>query len=152
MAEIQKIYRGMQNGAETINDNFKAIDERVKSLELTGDQDWTDLTPLNSFKVDGTSKLQYCIEKGVLYINIQGVVTPAIALATPAVIAKLPFAIKSTHNFSASVASSSGSGRYANSSAVIFVSTDGSISVNSYVAINEGQRVWGSSPVPRFKG
>lgn len=124
----------------------------ANNLEITGDKDWTDLTPLNNFKVDGTSKLQYCIEKGVLYINIQGTITPAISLATPAVIAKLPFDIKNSHNFSASVASSSGSGRYANSSAVIFVSTDGSISVNSYVAINAGQRVWGSSPVPRFKG
>ena len=151
MAEIQKIYRGMQNGAEIIDENFKTIDEKVKSLEITGDKDWTDLTPLNDFKVDGTSKLQYCIEKGVLYINIQGVVTPAIAQATPAAIAKLPFSIKNTHNFAASAASSSGSGRYANSPVNIYVSTDGSISFNSYTTINSGQRVWGSSPIPRFK-
>lgn len=120
-------------------------------MEITGDKDWTDLTPLNDFKVDGTSKLQYCIEKGVLYINIQGVVTPAIAQATPVIIAKLPFSIKNTHNFSASVATSTGSGRYADSPATIYVGTDGSIQFNSYTTINSGQRVWGSSPVPRFK-
>lgn len=120
--------------------------------ELTaGDTDWTNLTPINGFKIDGNSKLQYCIDQGVLFINIQGAITPAIAQATPVVIAKLPFSIKNTHNFAASAASSSGSGRYADSPANIYVSTDGSISFNSYKTINSGQRVWGSSPVPRFK-
>lgn len=151
MVEIQKIYRGMQNGAEIIDENFSAIDERVKSLEITGDKEWTDLKPLNDFKVDSNSKLQYCIEQGVLYINIQGALTPAIAQATPVIIAKLPFSIKNTHNFAATAASSSGSGRYANSPVNIYVSTDGSISFNSYTTINLGQRVWGSSPIPRFK-
>lgn len=172
MANIEKIYRGMQNGAETIDENFKAIDEnvvhivgdeviagkktftedvKVKSLEVTGDTDWTNLTPINGFKTDSNSKLQYCIDGGVLYINIQGVITPEIATATPAVIANLPFSIKNTPNFAASAASSSGSGRYANSPAVIYVGTDGAISFNSYITINSGQRVWGSTPIPRFK-
>lgn len=120
--------------------------------ELTaGDTDWTNLTPINGFKIDDNSKLQYCIDQGVLYINIQGVITPAIAQATPVIIAKLPFSIKSTHNFAASAASSSGSGRYANSPVNIYVSTDGAISFNSYTTINSGQHVWGSSPIPRFK-
>lgn len=43
MAELTKIIRGMQNGAESINTNFNALNEEIKqtsdaSVQLTGDQ------------------------------------------------------------------------------------------------------------------
>lgn len=43
MAELTKIIRGMQNGAESINTNFNALNDEIKqtsdaSVQLTGDQ------------------------------------------------------------------------------------------------------------------
>ena len=57
MAEIQKIYRGMQNGAETINDNFVELD--TSSVRNTGDEaiagkkNFSDETTLSKVKTGG---------------------------------------------------------------------------------------------------
>lgn len=57
MAEIQKIYRGMQNGAETINENFVELDS--SSVRNTGDEaiagkkNFSDETTLSKVKTGG---------------------------------------------------------------------------------------------------
>ena len=90
---------GVISSTESVQDTFleNVTIENLKlsgTLDYPGDIPWTNLAPINGFKTDSNSKLQYCIFEGVLYINIQGVVTPAVAQATPAVIAKLPFLFK----------------------------------------------------------
>ena len=70
MVEIQKIYRGMQNGAETIDENFKKIDEKVKSLEPIGDTGkFIPLTMASGFTAN---KAEYCIKNGWIFITVQG--------------------------------------------------------------------------------
>lgn len=70
MAEIQKIYRGMQNGAEIIDDNFKTIDEKVKSLEPIGDTGkFIPLTMASGFKAN---QAEYYIKGGWIFITVQG--------------------------------------------------------------------------------
>lgn len=70
MAEIQKIYRGMQNGAEIIDDNFKTIDEKVKSLEPIGDTGkFIPLTMASGFTAN---QAEYYIKGGWIYITVQG--------------------------------------------------------------------------------
>ena len=70
MAEIQKIYRGMQNGAEIIDDNFKIIDEKVKSLEPIGDTGkFIPLTMASGFTAN---QAEYYIKGGWIFITVQG--------------------------------------------------------------------------------
>jgi len=57
MAKLKKIYRGMQNGAETINDNFVELD--TSSVRNTGDEaiagkkNFSDETTLSKVKTGG---------------------------------------------------------------------------------------------------
>ena len=55
MAELTKIYRGMQNGAETIDNNFSKMNTEMKqtadaSVKMTGNQ---DVSGVKNFK-DGS--------------------------------------------------------------------------------------------------
>lgn len=68
MAEIQKIYRGMQNGAETIDKNFAELTQRIGAV-TNDDLDWVE-APLDGF--NKSSKLRYCIHNSVLYISFYG--------------------------------------------------------------------------------
>lgn len=68
MAEIQKIYRGMQNGAETIDKNFAELTQRIGTV-TNDDLDWVE-APLDGFNKG--SKLKYCIHNSVLYISFYG--------------------------------------------------------------------------------
>ena len=47
MAEIQKIYRGMQNGAEIIDENFAELTQRIGTV-TNDDLDWVE-APLDGF-------------------------------------------------------------------------------------------------------
>ena len=69
MAEIQKIYRGMQNGAEIIDENFKKIDEKVKSLEKGSTNGFIPLTMASGFTAN---QAEYCIKNGWIFITVQG--------------------------------------------------------------------------------
>ena len=70
MAELEKIYRGMQNGAEIIDDNFKKIDEKVKKLEPIGDtEEKIPLTMATGFAVN---QAEYYIKGGWIFITVQG--------------------------------------------------------------------------------
>ena len=67
MASIKKVYRGMQNGAETINDDLEAINSELTSggnvVHKTGDESvggkktFTDDSQFNNLKVTGNLEL-----------------------------------------------------------------------------------------------
>ncbi|MGI1836496.1 hypothetical protein ACRPK2_04005 [Lactococcus garvieae] len=69
MSELKKIYRGMQNGAETIDENFKTIDEKFKSLKV-GDTD--RIIPLTMASGYTANAAEYYIKGGWIFITVQG--------------------------------------------------------------------------------
>lgn len=84
MSELKKIYRGMQNGAETIDENFNEIDSGT--VHLTGDETitgsktfkelhFTSDTPKTPLEInsDWTTNGNYVkMTNGVLSIHING--------------------------------------------------------------------------------
>lgn len=70
MTELTKIYRGMQNGAEAINDNFNTLTDNLKqssdaAVKLTGDQTvagkktFSDDASFKSISVSGDINQRY---------------------------------------------------------------------------------------------
>lgn len=88
MAELKKIYRGMQNGAETINDNFEA---------LTSDTGWKDIEVMNGFK-SGTFPLQYRVLNGRLYLRGR-IITVTTTSGTGVQFGKIPVTISQQHEW-----------------------------------------------------
>lgn len=88
MTEIQKIYRGMQNGAETINDNFEA---------LTSDTGWEDVEMKNGFS-SGTFPAQYRVLNGCLYLRGR-IITVTTASGTGVQFGKIPASINQQHEW-----------------------------------------------------
>lgn len=88
MAELKKIYRGMQNGAETINDNFET---------LTSDTGWQDIETMNGFK-SGGFPLQYRVFQGAVHLRgrINTVTTTA---GTDVQFGKIPVNIAQQHEW-----------------------------------------------------
>lgn len=88
MTELKKIYRGMQNGAETINDNFEA---------LTSDTGWKDVEMMNNFK-SGGFPLQYRVFQGAVHLRgrINTVTTSA---GTDVQFGKIPVNIAQQHEW-----------------------------------------------------
>ncbi|MFK4783813.1 hypothetical protein [Lactococcus petauri] len=88
MAELKKIYRGMQNGAETINDNFEI---------LTRDTGWQDIETMNGFK-SGGFPLQYRVFQGAVHLRgrINTVTTSA---GTDVQFGKIPVNIAQQHEW-----------------------------------------------------
>ncbi len=66
MTEIQKIYRGMQNGAETIDDNFKKVNSKVAQI-IAGDLPKEKMMAKTGFTVNDTS--WYRVKNGTLQIS-----------------------------------------------------------------------------------
>lgn len=71
MAEIKKIYRGMQNGAETIDENFKTIttslQEQVKRVDSINTGKWMDVELSGAFSGDQPI---YLVDRG-LYVTVR---------------------------------------------------------------------------------
>ncbi|PST73565.1 hypothetical protein AEH57_03755 [Lactococcus garvieae] len=88
MAELKKIYRGMQNGAETINDNFET---------LTSDTGWKDIETMNGFK-SGTFPLQYRVLNGCLYLRGR-ITTVTTTSGTGVQFGKIPVNIRQQHEW-----------------------------------------------------
>lgn len=88
MAELKKIYRGMQNGAETINENFEA---------LTSDTGWEDIEVMNGFK-SGTFPLQYRVLNGRLYLRGR-IITVTTTSGTGVQFGKIPVNISQQHEW-----------------------------------------------------
>lgn len=88
MAELKKIYRGMQNGAETINDNFEI---------LTSDTGWQDIETMNGFK-SGTFPAQYRILNGCLYLRGR-IITVTTTSGTGVQFGKIPVSISQQHEW-----------------------------------------------------
>lgn len=88
MAELKKIYRGMQNGAETINENFEA---------LTSDTGWKDIEVMNGFK-SGTFPLQYRVLNGRLYLRGR-IITVTTTSGTGVQFGKIPVTISQQHEW-----------------------------------------------------
>lgn len=95
MAELKKIYRGMQNGAETINDNFET---------LTSDTGWKDVEMMNNFK-SGTFPAQYRILNGCLYLRGR-IITVTTASGTGVQFGKIPVSINQQHEWLGGIISS----------------------------------------------
>lgn len=96
MAEIQKIYRGMQNGAETIDKNFSALTENIKNSDaktvhivgdetIAGKKTFTEETIFSKVKSSDdakvstynaigapTAKVSYMKKNGVVYVTGAG--------------------------------------------------------------------------------
>lgn len=88
MAKLKKIYRGMQNGAETINDNFET---------LTRDTGWKDIEVMNGFK-SGTFPAQYRILNGCLYLRGR-IITVTTTSGTGVQFGKIPVSISQQHEW-----------------------------------------------------
>lgn len=88
MAELKKIYRGMANGAETINDNFET---------LTRDTGWQDIETMNGFK-SGTFPAQYRILNGCLYLRGR-IITVTTTSGTGVQFGKIPVTISQQHEW-----------------------------------------------------
>lgn len=88
MAELKKIYRGMQNGAETINENFEA---------LTSDTGWKDIEVMNGFK-SGTFPLQYRVLNGRLYLRGR-IITVTTTSGIGVQFGKIPVTISQQHEW-----------------------------------------------------
>lgn len=88
MASIKKIYRGMQNGAETINENFEA---------LTSDTGWKDIEVMNGFK-SGTFPLQYRVLNGRLYLRGR-IITVTTTSGADVQFGKIPVTISQQHEW-----------------------------------------------------
>lgn len=88
MGELKKIYRGMQNGAETINDNFET---------LTRDTGWQDIETMNGFK-SGSFPLQYRILNGCLYLRGR-IITVTTTSGTGVQFGKIPVSISQQHEW-----------------------------------------------------
>lgn len=88
MTELKKIYRGMQNGAETINENFEA---------LTSDTGWKDIEVMNGFK-SGTFPLQYRVLNGCLYLRGR-IITVTTTSGTGVQFGKIPVTISQQHEW-----------------------------------------------------
>lgn len=70
MTEIQKIYRGMQNGAETIDDNFKKVNSKVDQI-IAGDLPKGKMMAKTGFTVNDNS--WYRVKNGTLQISCVGI-------------------------------------------------------------------------------
>lgn len=69
MAEIQKIYRGMKNGAETIDENFKKVNSKVTQL-TAGDLPKGKMIAKTGFTANDNS--WYRVKNGTLQISCVG--------------------------------------------------------------------------------
>lgn len=93
--KLKKIYRGMQNGAETINENFET---------LTSDTGWKDVEMMNSFK-SGTFPAQYRVLNGCLYLRGR-IITVTTASGTGVQFGKIPVNIEQQHEWFGGIISS----------------------------------------------
>uniref|UniRef100_UPI00359C6B42 hypothetical protein n=1 Tax=Lactococcus garvieae TaxID=1363 RepID=UPI00359C6B42 len=69
MTEIQKIYRGMKNGAETIDENFKKVNSKVAQV-IAKDLPKERMVAKTGFTVNDIS--WYRVKNGMLQISCAG--------------------------------------------------------------------------------
>lgn len=69
MPTINDVYRGMQNGAETINANFKAINNELDGV-TSKDVPWTSGFSLESGFSTQYSSAGYEVKNGWVFVNI----------------------------------------------------------------------------------
>lgn len=87
MVELTKVYRGMQNGAETINDNLNKLN--TSTVQKTGDEiiagkkTFSDDTAVNNLKINGTVTRpnKKVLLSGAYWMQAGQVVTPSKALS-----------------------------------------------------------------------
>lgn len=96
MAELTKVYRGMQNGAETIDSNFNKINDELKTMEYPDDTPWKNLTLVGGWSA---TVANYRVRKGMLHINILGMKTPALAANSSTTFATLPISARPANTF-----------------------------------------------------
>lgn len=95
MEKLEKIYRGMANGAEAIDSNFQEVSKTLDGL--LSDSGWQDIETMNGFK-SGTFPLQYRIFNKNLYLRgrINTVTTTA---GTSVQFGKIPINIAQQHEW-----------------------------------------------------
>lgn len=95
MEKLEKIYRGMANGAEAIDSNFQEVSKTLDGL--ISDSGWQDIETMNGFK-SGTFPLQYRIFNKNLYLRgrINTVTTTA---GTSVQFGKIPITISNQHEW-----------------------------------------------------
>lgn len=125
MAELKKIYRGMQNGAETINDNFET---------LTSDTGWKDVEMMNNFK-SGTFPAQYRILNGCLYLRGR-IITVTTASGTGVQFGKIPVSINQQHEWLGGIISSTTTVRMS-------LSTSGALTLTPIGDMGNGYQIAG---------
>lgn len=125
MAELKKIYRGMQNGAETINENFEA---------LTSDTGWKDVEMMNNFK-SGTFPAQYRILNGCLYLRGR-IITVTTASGTSVQFGKIPVSISQQHEWLGGIISSTTTVRMS-------LSTSGALTLTPIGDMGNGYQIVG---------
>lgn len=125
MAELKKIYRGMQNGAETINENFEA---------LTSDTGWKDVEMMNNFK-SGTFPAQYRILNGCLYLRGR-IITVTTASGTGVQFGKIPVSISQQHEWLGGIISSTTTVRMS-------LSTSGALTLTPIGDMGNGYQIVG---------
>ncbi|WP_285151926.1 hypothetical protein [Lactococcus petauri] len=66
MEKLEKIYRGMANGAEAIDSNFQEVSKTLDGL--ISDSGWQDIETMNGFKSGGIP-LQYRVYHGAVHLR-----------------------------------------------------------------------------------
>ncbi|MBS4460918.1 hypothetical protein, partial [Lactococcus petauri] len=95
MAELKKIYRGMQNGAEAIDSNFQEVSKTLDGL--LNDSGWKNIETMNGFK-SGTFPLQYRVLNGCLYLRGR-ITTVTTTSGTGVQFGKIPVNIRQQHEW-----------------------------------------------------
>lgn len=102
MEKLEKIYRGMANGAEAIDSNFQEVSKTLDGL--ISDSGWQDIETMNGFK-SGTFPAQYRILNGCLYLRGR-IITVTTASGTGVQFGKIPVSISQQHEWLGGIISS----------------------------------------------
>ena len=132
MEKLEKIYRGMANGAEAIDSNFQEVSKTLDGL--ISDSGWQDIETMNGFK-SGTFPAQYRILNGCLYLRGR-IITVTTASGTGVQFGKIPVSISQQHEWLGGIISSTTTVRMS-------LSTSGALTLTPIGDMGNGYRIVG---------
>lgn len=132
MEKLEKIYRGMANGAEAIDSNFQEVSKTLDGL--LNDSGWQDIETMNGFK-SGTFPAQYRILNGCLYLRGR-IITVTTASGTGVQFGKIPVSISQQHEWIGGIISSTTTVRMS-------LSTSGALTLTPIGDMGNGYQIVG---------
>ncbi|MDC0811582.1 hypothetical protein RCG39_09900 [Lactococcus petauri] len=132
MEKLEKIYRGMANGAEAIDSNFQEVSKTLDGL--LNDSGWQDIETMNGFK-SGGFPLQYRIFQGA--IHLRGRINTVTSTASKDVqFGKIPIKISQQHEWYGGVIGTTTQVR-------MFLSTSGALTLSPSADIGNNFQITG---------